>query len=118
MAVAVHGELRQGATLVTDAADVVDLIGELGADAAEETRGPRRLWDGLPPLAAAVFEAMPARGTTSLGELCSRTPAAPRECLAALGLLVSRGLAEPEGTGWRLTRAARESVAETRRGGA
>jgi DNA processing protein len=113
----VHVELRQGATLVTDAAEVVDLIGEFGTDAADETRGPRRPWDGLPAVAAAVFEAMPARGTVGLGELCSRTPAAPRECLAALGLLVSRGLVESAGTEWRMTGPVRQAVAQTRRGG-
>jgi DNA processing protein len=113
----VHAELRQGATLVTDAAEVVDLIGEFGTDAADEARGPRRPWDGLPAMAAAVFEAMPVRGAVGLGELCTRTPAAPRECLAALGLLVSRGLVEPAGTEWRMTARVRQAVAETRRGG-
>jgi DNA processing protein len=105
----VHNELRQGATVVTDAADVLDLVGDLGVDAAVEARGPTRPWDDLPPVAAAVFEALPAHGPAGLGELCSRTPATPRECLAALGLLVSRGLVEPMATGWRLAPAIRQS---------
>jgi DNA processing protein len=113
----VHNELRQGATVVTDAADVLDLVGELGVDAAEEPRGPARPWDNLPPVAATVFEAMPARGPAGLGELCSRATAAPRECLAALGLLVSRGLVEPVGAGWRLAPTVRQSSASSRRGG-
>lgn len=110
----VHEELRRGATLVTDAAEVLDLIGEFGADAAEEPRGPGRPWDDLPPVAATVFEALPARGTAGLGELCARAPAAPRECLAALGLLVTRGLVEPDGAGWRLSAAVRRAAADAR----
>jgi DNA processing protein len=110
----VHEELRRGATLVTDAAEVLDLIGEFGADAAEEPRGPGRPWDDLPPVAAKVFEALPARGTAGLGELCARAPAAPRECLAALGLLVTRGLVEPDGAGWRLSAAVRRAAADAR----
>ena len=118
MVVAVHNELRQGATVVTDAGDVLDLVGEFGLDAADEPRGPARPWDDLPPLAATDIEAMPARGPAGVGELCSRVTAAPRECLAALGLLVSRGLIEPVGSGWRLAPTIRQAAASTRRGGA
>jgi len=109
----VHDELRRGAAVVTDASEVMDLVGVLGADAATERRGPGRPWDGLPPVAAAVFEAMPSRGRAPLGALCARAPASPRECLAALGLLVSRGLVEQDGSGWRLVEAVRKAARAT-----
>ncbi|MGH8970653.1 MAG: DNA-processing protein DprA, partial [Actinomycetes bacterium] len=49
------------ASLVTDAADVLDLVGELGADASPQRRGEQRPHDELDELALRVLEALPVR---------------------------------------------------------
>ncbi len=50
--------------LVTDAAEVVELVGDMG-ELAPERRGPVVPRDLLDPAAARVLAALPARGTAS-----------------------------------------------------
>ncbi|NEA77469.1 DNA-processing protein DprA, partial [Streptomyces sp. SID13588] len=57
----VHELLRGQAHLVTDAAEIVELVGEIG-ELAPEKRGPLVPRDLLSPEAASVLAAMPARG--------------------------------------------------------
>ncbi len=107
LSVGVHDRLRSGAALVTSSADVLELIGPFGYDTVPVPRGPERPRDGLPTAAVTVLEAMPGRGSVTVDELCATTPIAPRECIAALGLLMARGLVQSSPIGWSLTRLAR-----------
>ncbi|WP_221902599.1 MULTISPECIES: DNA-processing protein DprA [Streptomyces] len=57
----VHELLREGATLVTDADEVAELVGAIG-ELAPERRGPAVPRDLLAPQTAAVLEAVPGSG--------------------------------------------------------
>ncbi len=56
-----HALLRDGANLVTRAAEVVELIGHIGELAPDEER-PDSLLDGLGEAEQRVYDALPARG--------------------------------------------------------
>lgn len=101
-----HKLVRDGAAqLVTSAAEIIDLLGELVVDAAPEPRGPDRPLDHLEPAARDVYEAMPARDAVTVDRICRDTGFSVPACTAALGELASAGLAErdPDG-GWRVIR--------------
>ncbi|HEX6579027.1 MAG TPA: DNA-processing protein DprA [Jiangellaceae bacterium] len=103
MSAGCHDLVRRAvATLVTDAAEVVDMVGDLGADAVAERRGAPRPWDDLAPLARDVLEAMPARGPATVDELCRTTGLAAGTCIAALGELTLSGLVVAGAQGWSL----------------
>lgn len=103
MSAGCHDLVRRGAaTLVTDAAEIVDMVGELGSDAVAERRGRPRLWDDLAPVTRDVLEAMPARGAATVDELCRSTGLAAGPCIAALGELTLAGLVDVAAQGWRL----------------
>ena len=69
-----HDLVRKGAaTLVTDAAEVIDMVGELGSDALPDTRGETRPWDDLAPVTRDVLEAMPARKLVTVDLICRDT---------------------------------------------
>lgn len=93
---------EEGAILVTDVAEVVDAIGDLGSDAAEPKRGADRPLDGLAPIARDVYEAMPARAVVTVDRICADTGLSVPACLAALGELSSAGLVQRIDGGWRL----------------
>ena len=104
MSAGCHDVVRRGAaTLVTDAAEIADMVGELGSDAVAERRGPPRLWDDLAPVTRDVLEAMPARGAATVDELCRSTGLAAGPCIAALGELTLAGLVDVAEQGWRLS---------------
>jgi DNA processing protein len=97
-----HELLRtRGAALVTDAADVLDLVGDLVVDASEARRGDARPHDGLDPVTLRVLEALPLRrraGADSVGRVAGLD--APT-VLRALGLLAAAGLADAQDGRWR-----------------
>jgi DNA processing protein len=100
-----HALIRSGAAvLVTDAAEVVDLVGRLGEDAAPEHVTPRSAIDELDPVTLQVLDALPARRGRPVASL-SRTAGLDVATVAAcLGRLDLRGLAERDGPGWRVVR--------------
>ena len=103
MSAGCHDLVRRAvATLVTDAAEVIDMVGDLGADAMAERRGAARPWDDLAPVARDVLEAMPARGPATVDELCRTTGLAAGACIAALGELTLCGLVVAGAQGWSL----------------
>ena len=93
----------RGAALVTDAADVLDLVGDLVTDARDLRRGESRPHDSLDPVTLRVLEALPLRrraGADSVGRVAGLD--APT-VLRALGLLAATGLADAHEGRWRRT---------------
>ncbi|WP_306318713.1 MULTISPECIES: DNA-processing protein DprA [unclassified Streptomyces] len=105
----VHDLLRKEAVLVTDAEDVVELVGRMG-ELAPERRGPVLPRDLLPPAAARVLAALPARGVCSVAEAGREAGTSEDETIGRLYELRSLGFVERHGDGWQLTRQAIESV--------
>ena len=98
--------MRDGiAALVTDAAEVADLVGRIGADAAAPrgtAPGPR---DELDQVTSRVLDALPVRSGRPIDRLCVTAGLDPASVQAALGRLALLGLAERDGPGWRVARA-------------
>ncbi|MGW0464293.1 DNA-processing protein DprA [Streptomyces sp. NPDC003027] len=111
----VHELLRGHATLVTDAAEVIELVGDMG-ELAPARRGPVLPRDLLAPAAARVLEALPARRPTPVNEIAARAGTAPDDTLARLYELHSLGYVERQGDHWRLTNSPAEG-SNARRGG-
>ncbi|HET8615361.1 MAG TPA: DNA-processing protein DprA [Actinomycetales bacterium] len=100
-----HALVRSGAAvLVTDADEVADLVGRLGADAADEPVSPRTVLDDLDPLTLQVLDALPVRRGRDLPSICRTAGVDEGSVQAALGRLDLAGLAERHGEGWRLRR--------------
>jgi DNA processing protein len=93
---------KAAAVLVTDAAEVVEMVGDLGADAATVSRPEDRPWDGLDRVARDVLEALPAHRTVTVDRLCRDTGLTAAACVAALGELTLTGLVVAKAEGWRL----------------
>ncbi|AZM49015.1 DNA-protecting protein DprA [Streptomyces sp. WAC 06738] len=98
----VHELLRGEAELVTEAAEVVELVGRIGADLAPVRRGPVVPRDLLPPATARVLEALPGRGTAPLEQIAQEAGTERDEALGRLHELQSLGFVRRDGTGWRL----------------
>ncbi|MBA0051823.1 DNA-protecting protein DprA [Streptomyces sp. AJS327] len=98
----VHGLLRGEATLVTDADEVIELVGEIG-ELAPERRGPTLPRDALPPEAARVLEALPVAEPIALSTLAHAAAVPPNVALARLHELRALGFVKPEGAFWKLT---------------
>jgi DNA processing protein len=104
MSAGVHRELRRGAVLVQGAAEVIEAVGELGADLAPEPASPEQARDRLDPLARRVLDAVPVRRPATLDSVARTAGVAPAEAQAALGLLELDGWVESGAGGWRLRR--------------
>ncbi|WP_223183102.1 MULTISPECIES: DNA-processing protein DprA [unclassified Streptomyces] len=111
----VHALLRDDATLVTDADEIVELIGDMG-QLAPTRRGPVLPRDLLAPAARHVLEAVPARGPTPTTTVARRAGTTPDETLARLYELHSLGFVERHEEGWKLTNTV-TSESNARRGG-
>lgn len=105
----VHELLRGDATLVTDAAEVVELVGDMG-ELAPDRRGPVLPRDLLAPGARRVLAALPARGAATAEEIARGTPTTEDDAIARLYELRALGYVERHGDGWKLTRQAMISV--------
>ncbi|GEC06473.1 hypothetical protein SSP24_41280 [Streptomyces spinoverrucosus] len=101
----VHELLRGEATLVTDAAEVVELIGDMG-ELAPVRRGPVLPRDLLAPGIRHVLAALPGRGTATAGEIARGAPTTEDDAIARLYELRALGYVERHGDGWKLTRQA------------
>ncbi|MGV9268751.1 DNA-processing protein DprA [Kitasatospora sp. NPDC003701] len=101
----VHALIRGGATLVTDAAEVAELIGAIGDDLAPQRSGPVLPRDLLEPVVARVLEAVPATAEGAPVErLARQSGLPPDEVLQRLYELGSLGFVERHGAHWRLVR--------------
>lgn len=104
MSAGVHRELRRGALAVTSAAEVIEAVGELGADLAPERSSPAGPRDGLDPLTARVLDGVPARRPATLESVARTAGVGPAEAAAALGLLEVSGFVRLRPEGWVLVR--------------
>jgi DNA processing protein len=112
MSAGCHELMRLGASMVTDTADVLALVGAFGDDAAPERRGQVRPHDGLDEPTLRVLDALPVRqfaGPASIARVAGLDLAT---VLPALALLGARGLARSRADTWRRTaqRSAEEVV--------
>ncbi|OLZ66909.1 DNA protecting protein DprA [Streptomyces sp. IMTB 2501] len=105
----VHELLRGEAVLVTDAAEIVELVGDMG-ELAPARRGPVLPRDLLEPAARAVLAALPGNRTASVEEIALGTPTTRDEAIARLYELRALGYVERHDDGWKLTRQAVMSV--------
>lgn len=109
----VHELLRSDAVLVSDAAEVVELVGDMG-ELAPERCGPVLPRDLLDPGARRVLAALPGRGAAPPREIARGAQTTQDDAIAKLYELRSLGYVERHGDGWKLTRQAMISVREGR----
>ncbi|MDR1151824.1 MAG: DNA-processing protein DprA [Bifidobacteriaceae bacterium] len=97
-----HRLVRDGiATLVADAADVMELAGPLVLDlGACEPEGPAGLLDNLDLAERHVLDSLPARGAARLESLTAAAGLSPRAVMAALGALERAGHVRRVGSMW------------------
>ncbi|MFI9750247.1 DNA-processing protein DprA [Streptomyces collinus] len=109
----VHELLRGEAALVTDVADVVELVGDIG-ELAPDRRGPVLPRDLLEPATRQVLAALPGRGAARPDEIARSAQTAQDDAIARLYELRALGYVERHGDGWKLTRQAVMSVRDGR----
>jgi len=103
MSAGCHALLRSDATCVTRPAEVVELVGELGADAAEPLRAPETVRDGLSETVRRVLDAVPVRGGAGEAALAREAGVSPLVVQQVLPPLLAHGLVQRVAEGWRLT---------------
>jgi DNA processing protein len=101
----VHELLRGDATLVTDAAEVIELVGDMG-ELAPARRGPVLPTDLLEPRARQVLAALPADRAAPAAGIARRAQTTEDDAIARLYELRALGYVERHDDGWRLTRQA------------
>ncbi|MFJ4833179.1 DNA-processing protein DprA [Streptomyces sp. NPDC088747] len=111
----VHELLRGDAVLVSDAAEVAELVGDIG-DLAPDRRGPVLPRDLLDPGAGRVLAALPARGLMAAEEVARGAGTTTDEAVGRLYELRALGFVERHGDGWKLTRQAMISLRGDRSG--
>ncbi|GHE71396.1 DNA-protecting protein DprA [Streptomyces vinaceus] len=115
----VHELLRGEAVLVTDAAEVVELVGGMG-ELAPERRGPVFARDLLDRDTLRVLEALPAGRPAHADDVALAAGTGTDEVIGRLYELHSLGFVERQGEGWQLTTQSPEGGTQTggaRRGG-
>lgn len=96
-----HEEIRAGATLVSDAAEVAELVGRIGEDLAPPKHGPVEPQDDLDPEVRRVWQWLRPRRSVSVDEVMVRSGLGLGEVLVALSELEHRGMAEQLLDGWK-----------------
>lgn len=99
----VHELLRGDGVLVTDAAEVVELVGDMG-ELAPVRRGPVVPRDLLGPGVQRVLAALPARGCAAVRDVAVGAATTEDDAVGRLYELQSLGFVERHGDGWQLTR--------------
>ncbi len=103
MSAGAHRLLRGGAVCVTSAADVLDVVGDLGSDASPEERGPSTPRDSLPEVTRRVLDAIPVRGWAGPASMARAAGVSTLTVQQLLPPLQIAGLVEEGPSGWRLT---------------
>ncbi|MFJ8446200.1 DNA-processing protein DprA [[Kitasatospora] papulosa] len=111
----VHELLRGEGVLVTDAAEIAELIGEIG-ELAPARSGRVLPRDVLDAASMRVLDALPWAGVTGSLDVARGAGVSTDEALGRLYELHSLGFVEREGDGWRLT-PGRTRDGDVRRGG-
>ena len=93
--------LRAGATVITRAEEVVELVGHVGELAADEER-PASFLDGLADNEQRVYDALPARGARTVDEIAVASGLPPTQVLGPLAMLEIAGLVVRQGGRWKL----------------
>ncbi|MET8634587.1 DNA-processing protein DprA [Streptomyces sp. NPDC004096] len=110
----VHELLRGEAVLVSDAADVVELVGGIG-ELAPDRRGPVLPRDLLEPAAQRVLAALPGGTAATVPDIASGAQTTEEDAVARLYELRSLGFVERHDDGWKLTRQAVTAARQDRR---
>lgn len=105
----VHELLRGDAVLVTDAAEIVELVGGMG-ELAPDRRGPVLPRDLLEPAARRILAALPGNRAAPPREIACGAQTTEDDAIARLYELRALGYVERHGDGWKLTRQAMISV--------
>jgi DNA processing protein len=101
MSAGCHDLIREAhATLVTSVGDIIETVGELGAERPARVR-PRRRTDGLEPQVLRVHEALGPRSGKSAERIAAESGVPLSRVRAALPTLELEGLAERCESGWR-----------------
>lgn len=106
MSVGCHELLRrpeEQATLVTSAAQVIEVVGGIGAELAPPPERPATPRDGLSDVARRVLDACPVRLGVSPERLAAVAGCEVLDVLRVLPALELADLVQWTGTGWRLT---------------
>ena len=103
MSTGCHLEIRNGAVCVTRPAEVLELVGEMGTDAADPLRGPVDVRDGLSDVVRRVLDAVPVRQAMGVAELAREAGVSPLVVQQVLPPLEAHGLVQRTESGWRLT---------------
>ena len=99
-----HLMIRSGqAVLVTNAAEVMELVSATGQDTLPLASGPRRATDALSETELAVYEAVPARRRAAVGDIALAAGVSVPACLGALSTLEAAGRVEGDARGWLAT---------------
>lgn len=105
MSAGCHNAIRdKAAILVTNAAEVIELVGRIGEGALTEPREDSRPEDDLDPDDARVHQSLPRSGGIDLDGLLSATALAPMAVLGALTRLEEGGFAVKKDGRWRKVR--------------
>lgn len=103
LSVTPHLLIREGqAAMVTNSAEVRELLAPIGDQLAPRLSGPTRPTDGLDEIRLAVFEAVPRRRYKAPGEIALAADVSIPRCLAELAALADANLIQSGPGGWRL----------------
>lgn len=83
--------IRDGATLISSAEDVLEMIAPLGTVTSERTRVPGGYLDGLDPLSARILDATPLRSPVNAEAIARASGAAIEEVVSVMGNLEMDG---------------------------
>jgi DNA processing protein len=98
-----HVLVRDGAHLVTRAAEVVELVGRMGELAPEPTR-PSSPLDALEDIERRVYDALPARGARTVDQVAVASGLPAVQVLGPLATLELVGLIKRQDGRWKLAR--------------
>lgn len=102
MSAGCHQARRDGyAEIVTDVAEIIDLVGEMGLDAAPRPSAPEQPLDLLQPGDARVYGCVPVRKAMPSDAVATAAGVPASTAIAALGRLELEGFVVREGSGWR-----------------
>lgn len=90
----------RNAVLISRAADVVELAGDMG-ETAEPPRGDTSTWDGMDDVTRRILEALPTRGGAAPAEVAAWAGVPANTARAVLGRLLSTGAVVRGPEGWR-----------------